>query len=46
MGGVIRLAESLSGVNGEIIRWAREFYNMDVEEAAKAIDVDAERYKS
>ena len=40
------MAESLSGVNGEIIRWAREFYNMDVEEAAKAIDVDAERYKS
>lgn len=40
------MAESLSGVNGEIIRWAREFYNMDVEEAAKAIGVDAERYSS
>lgn len=40
------MAESLSGVNGEIIRWAREFYNMEVEEAAKAIGVDVQRYIS
>lgn len=23
------MAETLSGVNGEIIRWAREFYQMN-----------------
>lgn len=40
------MAEVLSGVNGEILRWAREFYNMDVEEAAKAIGVDVERYSN
>lgn len=40
------LAEALSGVNGEILRWAREFYNMNAEEAAKAIGVDVERYCS
>ena len=38
------LAETLSGVNGEIIRWAREFYNMAPDEAAKAIGVDVSRY--
>lgn len=38
------MAEALSGVNGEILRWAREFYNMNAEEAAKAIGVDVERY--
>ena len=38
------MAEPLSGVNGEIIRWAREFYNMDIEEAAAAIGVAVERY--
>lgn len=41
---VITLAETLSGVNGEILRWAREFYNMNAENAAKAIGVDVERY--
>ena len=41
---VIVLAEALSGVNGEILRWAREFYNMNAEDAAKAIGVDVERY--
>lgn len=40
------LAEALSGVNGKILRWAREFYNMDAEEAAKAIGIDVERYNS
>lgn len=38
------MAETLSGVNGEIIRWAREFYNMTPDEAARAIDVDLSRY--
>ena len=38
------MAEALSGVNGEIIRWAREFYNMSPDEAAKAIGVDISRY--
>ena len=38
------LAETLSGVNGEIIRWAREFYNMSPDEAAQAIGVDISRY--
>lgn len=41
---MITLAETLSGVNGEILRWAREFYNMNAEDAAKAIGVDVERY--
>lgn len=40
------MAETLSGVNGNIIRWARELYNMDAEEAARAIGVDIERYNS
>lgn len=40
------LAEELSGVNGEIIRWAREFYNMSQTEAAQAIGVDISRYAS
>lgn len=38
------MAEMLSGVNGEIIRWAREYYNMSPEEAAQAIGVDISRY--
>ena len=38
------LAETLSGVNGEIIRWAREFYNISQDEAAQAIGVDISRY--
>lgn len=38
------MAETLSGVNGEIIRWAREFYNMAPDEAAKAIGVDVSHY--
>ncbi|WP_105303964.1 ImmA/IrrE family metallo-endopeptidase [Anaerolactibacter massiliensis] len=38
------MAEALSGVNGEIIRWAREFYNMSPDEAAQAIGVDISRY--
>jgi len=38
------LAETLSGVNGEIIRWAREFYNMTPDAAAQAIGVDISRY--
>ena len=38
------MAEVLSGVNGSIIKWAREFYNMSPEEAATAIGVDYEKY--
>ena len=38
------MAEMLSGVNGNIIRWAREFYNMTPEDAAKAIGVDSKTY--
>ena len=38
------MAETLSGVNGTIIRWARERYNMSPKEAAQAIGVDLSRY--
>ena len=38
------MAEPLSGVNGAIIRWARERYNMSPDEAAQAIGVDISRY--
>ena len=38
------MAETLPGVNGEIIRWAREYYNMQPDEAAIAIGVDLQRY--
>ena len=38
------MAETLSGVNGRIIRWARENYNMSPDEAAQAIGVDLVRY--
>ena len=38
------MAEVLLGVNGEIIRWAREYYNMQPDEAAIAIGVDLQRY--
>ena len=34
------MAEVLTGVNGNILKWAREFYNMSLEEAATAIGVD------
>ena len=39
------MAETLSGVNGKIIQWAREYYNMSSEEAAQKIGVDLEKYK-
>lgn len=38
------MAEKLSGVNGSIIAWAREYYNMSQEEAAAAIGVTLENY--
>ena len=28
------MAEAMLGINGEIIRWAREYYNMQPDEAA------------
>ena len=34
------MTEAMLGVNGEIIRWAREYYNMQPDEAATAIGVD------
>ena len=40
------MAEVLTGINGNILKWAREFYNMSPEAAANAIDVDFERYCS
>ena len=40
------MAEAMLGVNGEIIRWAREYYNMQPDEAAMAIDVDLQRYSN
>lgn len=39
------MAETLSGVNGKIIQWAREYYNMSSEDAAQKIGVDLEKYK-
>lgn len=30
------MAEAMLGINGEIIRWAREYYNMQPDEAATA----------
>jgi len=38
------MAEMLTGVNGEIIKWAREYYNMTQSDAALAIGVDIGRY--
>jgi len=40
------VAETLSGVNGKIIQWAREYYNMSYEEAAQRIGVDVDKYKN
>ena len=40
------MAEALLGVNGDIIRWAREHYNMQPDEAANAIGVDLQRYSN
>lgn len=38
------MAEVLTGVNGDIIRWARELYNLSIEEAASSLDVNVDRY--
>lgn len=38
------MAEMLTGVNGNIIKWAREYYNMTQTDAALAIGVDIGRY--
>ena len=38
------MAEVLTGVNGKILRWARENYNMTPGETAAAIGVDEARY--
>ena len=34
------MAETLTGINGSIIQWARERYNMSADEAAHAIGID------
>lgn len=39
------MAEALTGINGSIIKWAREYYNMSQEDAAFSIGIDLERYK-
>ena len=38
------MAEVLTGVNGQILRWARESYNMSISETAMAIGIDEQRY--
>lgn len=38
------MAEVLTGVNGDIIRWARELYNMTPEDSAQAIGVNVDLY--
>ena len=38
------MAEALTGVNGNIIRWAREYYNMQPSVAARLIGVDLDKY--
>lgn len=40
-----KMAETLTGVNGSIIQWARERYNMSTVEAAHAIGIDLQRYE-
>ena len=40
------MAEILTGVNGKIIKWAREYYNMTTEEAANAIGIELQKYCS
>lgn len=40
------MAEALCGVNGAIIRWAREYYNMQPDEAAASIGVELQRYQN
>ena len=39
------MAEKLTGVNGAIIKWVRERYNMTALEAAHAIGIDIQRYE-
>lgn len=40
------MSEVLTGVNGKMIRWARERYNMSSAAAAQAIGVDVQRYEN
>jgi len=41
-----KMAEALTGINGEIIKWAREYYNMSIDSAASAIGVDVYKYSN
>lgn len=38
------MAEALTGINGSIIKWAREYYNMSPIDAATSLGVDLEKY--
>lgn len=38
------MAEVLTGINGQILKWARQRYNMSEEEAAISIGIDVYRY--
>lgn len=38
------MAEVLTGINGQILRWARESYNMSTSETAVALGIDEQRY--
>ena len=38
------MAEALTGINGAIIKWAREYYNMSPIDAATSLGVDLEKY--
>lgn len=40
------MGETLTGVNGRIIRWARENYNLGLTDAALALHVSEERYRN
>ena len=40
----MNMAEVLTGVNGSILKWAREFYNMSIDDAATAIGIDSTKY--
>ena len=40
------MGEILTGVNGTILKWARERYNLSPEDAAHSIGITSERYVS
>ena len=40
------MSELMMGVNGNIIRWAREYLNISLEEANTSLHISIEKYKS